>query len=229
MYVRLSLLLSLLLCCSFAVAQVTLSADVGIGYGMMNHAPGIVERTDFFRSVEDAQDEYLRPSGGESMAINLGYDRPGKKLGYRLRVQGLRRGYQHVVRATFPQGTFFQDNFSSEATFIDVQPQVQITLTERLRLLAGPYVSVSVSETRNPLRPEGQLILHREDFGATLGFQFAWKRFYVHGQYQHSLRPFSLTSFPDYNPGFAIPDNPSPIGVALVGVGYQIIRGKDRR
>jgi len=215
------LLLAFLCTCGSAPlgAQLTLGLEGGIGYGTLNHRPTIPDPT-----FEPTAEEKIRAVGGDALALHIGYAPADKKLHYSLRLQYLSRGYQHIVVERSPNFVLFQDLLTSEVKFLDFLPGIHYNINRQLSFEAGPYFSVALSEKNaGTIMSSGQR-LRRPDYGIHLRGRYQFGRFYAWVQFQQSLQPFDYSVFDVNYPNVRAIPNPSPVSVAMWGIGYQIIR-----
>ena len=222
----LSVLLYLSVCTSLS-AQFSVSADFGVAYSLFNSRPDIATETQSLVQSDQFDDEGLRAIGNEAYGIAIAYEPGESRLSYQLHVQYLRRGYQHVLSDRRSGYANSDETMTSQVGFIDFQPAIRYALTERLEINGGPYASLAVDEVRSVMSttvPREDRILHGEDFGAHLGFRFAFNRFYVYGSYQRSMRDFNLAHFTAVHSEAATPEESNPVSSLLVGVGYVLIR-----
>ena len=220
---RLVLLALTLLCTRGSAqlhAQFTLALEGGIAYGIYSDAPELRDPTSAL-----FLEEKLRAVGGDAAALHLGYAPADKKLSYGLRFQYLRRGYQHIYVERIENATLLRDQLTSEVGFLDLLPALRYVLSRRISLGGGPYYSRALTEHNTPdnLAPDQRL--HRQDYGLHLNGRLAFGhgRFYLWGQYQHSLQPFDLSAYAVAYPAVR-PVNPTPVSILMFGLGFQIVR-----
>jgi len=216
---RLLLALTLLCTCAPALlAQFTLAVEGGIAYAVHNR------KVDIPRTAEPAPEERLRAVGGDAPALHLGFAPADKKISYGLRVQYLKRGYQHIYTERSPGLVLERDVITSEVGFIDVLPAVNYGVGGSLLFGGGPYLSMAVTEKNAPVAlPDGQS-LHRQDYGLHLNGRFKFGRFYFWSQYQLSLQKFDAAAFNAAYPSVQPIEDAGRVSLLLFGIGFQLIR-----
>jgi hypothetical protein len=200
-------------------AQFTVAFEGGTGHGIYNYEPTLPDPT-----TDPITEEKLRAVGGNAFALHLGFAPADAKTSYGIRIQYLSRGYQHVYTDHSQSFVQLQNELASEVQFLDILPSLAYNIGRQLSFGGGPYYSIALSEknTFSDFNPNQRL--HRLDYGVHLNGRFSIGRFYLWTQYQHSMQRFDLSAFSATFPDVRPIQNPSPVSIFVVGVGFQLIR-----
>jgi len=147
-----------------------------------------------------------------------------KKIGYGLRLQYLNRGYQHIYIERPENAILLRDELTSEVSYLDLLPSLTYVHGRQLSFGGGPYYSVALSEKSTPDNLSPGQRLQRQDYGVHLNGRFSVGRFYLWTQYQYSLKPFDLSAFATTYPAVRPIQDPSPVSMFVLGLGFQVIR-----
>ncbi|TXF91203.1 PorT family protein [Neolewinella aurantiaca] len=168
-------------------AQLRLTIDGGVAVANFDHKPVLPSSTQQIFGLTDGQSATLEPLESGYVGIAMAHHPQGKPWGWSTRLQFMKRGYRFVISGDPSNSdTSLAHSYTS---FIDGMAQITTTISGRLSINAGPYLSLALREERLSGPPRNRPGTGT-DYGLNAGLSYRFGRIGVTVNYQQSLRQY---------------------------------------